>query len=231
MKKIAVYVLFTFVLSSVLAVTHASAQGVLSEILRRMDENNKSVNSIQATIQMSKYDAALKQYDPVSVGTTKYLPKQKSTENRRYVRIDWDKPVKEQLVIIEETYRLFRPRLNQVVEGSVQGAKTSAGSGNALAFMNMSREQLRANYETVYLGEEEVKDGPLTWHIQLNPKTAGNYKYAELWVDKDGMPRQIRIVERNEDSTTVLLSSFRKNEKISTAAFKLDTGNAKVIKG
>jgi len=36
-----------------------------------------------------------------------------------YVRIDWVKPVSENIVIIGDSYRLFRPRLNQVIEGKV----------------------------------------------------------------------------------------------------------------
>ena len=95
----------------------------------------------------------------------------------------------------------------------------------------MSREQLRANYDVVYLDEQEIKNGPLTWHIQLNPKAAANYKYAELWIDKDGMPRQVKIVERNDDSTTVQLGNVRKNEKVDPKAFALNTGNATVVKG
>jgi len=230
MKKIVKYAFFAFIFAGALTVTSANAQ-VLSEVMKRMDEYNKSINSIQASIQMSKYDAALKSFDPLNVGTTKYLPKQKQTGNKRYVRIDWERPVEEHLVIIEDAYRLFRPRINQVVEGVVQGAKTSAASGNALAFMNMSREQLRANYDVVYLDEQEIKNGPLTWHIQLNPKAAANYKYAELWIDKDGMPRQVKIVERNDDSTTVQLGNVRKNEKVDPKAFALNTGNATVVKG
>jgi outer membrane lipoprotein-sorting protein len=230
MKKTVKYLCLAFFLVTSFAVMNTNAQ-VLSEVMKRMDENNKSINSIQASIQMSKYDAALKSFDSLNVGTTKYLPKQKVTGNKRYVRIDWEKPVEEHLVIIDDAYRLFRPRINQVIEGVVQGAKTSAASGNALSFMNMSREQLRANYDVVYLDEQDVKNGPRTWHIQLNPKAAANYKYAELWVDKDGMPRQVKIVERNDDSTTVLLGDIVKNQKVDPKAFALNTGNAKVVKG
>ena len=67
----------------------ASAQGILREILKRMDDNNKSLVSLKGTIKMAKTDVALGETD-TNEGELNYLPGK--TQNQVYVRIDWTKP-------------------------------------------------------------------------------------------------------------------------------------------
>ena len=78
--------------------------------------------------------------------------------------------------------------------------------------------------------EETLWGGVSTIHLTLVPKNGG-YKYAEVWIDRDGMPVQSKIVEKNDDATTMRLVSIEKNAKISSddIPVKLDS-NVKVIK-
>ena len=71
-----------------------------------------------------------------------------------------------------------------------------------------------------------------TTHFTAVPKTAASYKYIEIWVDDSGMPVQTKMVEKNDDSTTLRLSSVEKNQTISKDQFmlKLDA-NVKRVKG
>jgi len=220
MKKSLKYFFFALIFGSALSVASANGQ-VLSEILRRMDATNKSLTSVQANIQMFKWDAALNTPDPLSVGTTKYLPRQPLTKGQIYARIDWVKPREEHLVVQGEKFELWQPKLQQVIFGTTQ---SKGGAGNALSFMNMSREQLRANYDIAFMGDENLKDGAgtLTGHLQLTPKARTSYKLADLWVDANGMPRQVRITENNNDTTTVLLSDIRQNQTIKANEFQLN---------
>jgi outer membrane lipoprotein-sorting protein len=87
--------------------------------------------------------------------------------------------------------------------------------------MSMSRAQLAANYDVRYAGEETVKSGVKTWHLVLTPKTPTSYKSADLWVDKDGMPVQATIVEKNNDSTTILLSAIVPNSTLNASVFTI----------
>ena len=87
--------------------------------------------------------------------------------------------------------------------------------------MNMSKEQLKANYDVKFIGEETVSDGTQTFHLELTPKAAASYKVANLWIDKDGAPRQAKITERNNDTTTVLLKNIQTNVRIDPAIFKI----------
>ncbi len=206
-----------FIFSSV-SVSEAKAQNILGEILRRMDNYNKSLQSLKADVTMVKYNPQLNVSDTM-LGTTSYLPK--NAKRVMYVRIDWTKPVQEQISVIGDSYELYRPRLNTVIQGKTQKAKNSASVGGALSFMNMSKEQLKANYDVIYIGEEQISGGAKTWHIQLTPKTDTTYRLADLWIDSNGTPLQAKITEKNNDTTTVLLSNIVKNDTINASVFKL----------
>ncbi|QQS32686.1 MAG: outer membrane lipoprotein carrier protein LolA [Acidobacteriota bacterium] len=221
--SIASLVIFTAVFAA-----EANGQSILGEILRRLDTHNKSLQSLRAEVTMVKHNPQLNVSDTTS-GTTSYLPK--TAKRGMYVRIDWTKPVEEQISVIGDDYELYRPRLNQVIVGKVQKAKNNASVGGALAFMSMTRDQLRANYDVRYIGEEQIRGGTPTWRLELTPKTETSYKMAELWVDGDGMPRQAKIVEHNNDSTTVLLTGIQKNLTLKGDIFKLKyPANVKKIK-
>ena len=123
--------------------------------------------------------------------------------------------MQEQIVIIGDTYKLYRPRLNQVLVGKVdRSGKDNKVPGNALAFMSMSKAQLEANYTVNYIGQETAA-GSLTWHLELLPKTKTSYKSAELWIDANGMPIQAKIIE---STTTRQPSCSRTSKKTSPSA-------------
>jgi len=210
--------------SGVFIATETQASNPLPEILNRMEINRSSMKTLRSKVTMVKYNAQLKEPD-TSEGTSIYMP----TKGRdALVRIDWTKPVEETLAVVNGKYVLYRPRLKQAITGNAKDAKGSGKANNALSFMSMSKEQLKANYTIKYLGEEKVSSGVPTWRLELTPKKVTSFKMAELWVDGNGMPIQAKIVEGNNDTTTVLLSGFEKNAKINVSQFevKLPKGTA-----
>lgn len=211
------------------AATQANAQGPLNEILKRMDEHNKALSSLQSSVKMVKFNSQLGEND-VYEGTAKYVPLK---GRDALVRIDWTKPVVESLAVVNKEYILYRPRLGQAIVGKVDGAKSgSKGANNALAFINMSKAQLKANYNIKYIAQENVAGNIPTWHLELTPKTATNYKVADLWVDGNGMPIQAKVTENNNDSTTIYLSDLQKNVSLNTKIFVINyPKNTKVIQG
>jgi len=205
----------------------ANAQGVKQEILDRMDGNYKSLTSLTADIRVDKTEAVLGETDS-RTGSVSFLPKSK--KHAMYIRLDWNKP-NESMVVIDKKYQLYRPALNQVIQGSTDSAKSKEKSGNAIAFVSMSRRELMDNYEIKYMGQEDISGGVATWHLFLTPKGKASYKSADLWVDKDGMPRQARITEMNNDTQVILLTNIKKNPTINADIFRLDTKGAKVVEG
>jgi outer membrane lipoprotein-sorting protein len=183
-----------------------------------MDAHYRALTSLQATVKMDKYNAQLDEHD-LTEGTAKYLPLK---GRDALVRIDWTKPVEESLAVVNKRYVLFRPRLGQAIVGKVEKAQGNAKSNSALAFMNMSKAQLKANYNVKYIGQETVAGGIQTWHLELTPKVKTSYKIADIWVDGNGMPIQMRVTENNNDSTTILLSNLDKNSTIPTNVFQIN---------
>jgi outer membrane lipoprotein-sorting protein len=213
-------ILFAFIFSF-----SANAQNILPEILKRMDEHNKRLSSLKANVTMVKTVSQLGVEDEYK-GKVAYRPNGKDIA----VRIDWSSPQEETLSVLGGKYVIYRPRLNQVLEGKADG-KGKGSAGGALSFLNMNKQQLRTNYNVVYMGEETVSGTPC-WRVKMTPKAKANYKLAELWIDKDGMPIQSKVTENNNDITTVLLSSLEKNVTIAGAFFAVQVpADAKKIKG
>lgn len=216
-------------IGAVVSVRDTAAQGPLGQILNRMEAHSKSLDTVQANVTMEKHNPQLGETDTYT-GTTSYIPKtSKIGKGRLFMRLDWAKPAVEQVAIIGDDYKLYKPSINQLYVGKINNAKTSASAGNALGFMSMNKEQLKANYDVQIVGQENIDGGVPTMKLLLKPKVGTSYKTAELWVDGDGMPRQAKVVEQNNDTTTVRLSNIRKNQTIKVDIFKLEPKGAKVV--
>ena len=216
------------IISSPKAANGQSA-GLVSSVLNRMERNRQSLKSLKASLSMEKYNSQLRDKDQY-IGNVMYLP---ASGRNAYVRIEWQKPQHEILAVANGKYRLYRPRLNQVLEGKSGSVKGQAGAGGVLDMMYMSKQQLEAKFQPVQdVREETLWGGISTIHLTLVPKGNAGYQYAEIWVDSGGMPVQTKIVEKNGDATTMRLSGMERNAKISTDDFnlKLDS-NVKIIKG
>jgi outer membrane lipoprotein-sorting protein len=99
--------------------------------------------------------------------------------------------------------------------------------------MYMSRQQLETKFQPVQdVREETLWGGIGTIHLTLVPKGSASYKYVEVWIDSGGMPVQTKLVEKNDDSTTMRLTALEKNVPIPSGDFqiKLDS-NVKIVKG
>jgi outer membrane lipoprotein-sorting protein len=177
-----------FVLSG-LAATETRAQGAVNEVLTRMDTHYQALKSLRTEVTMEKYDAVVKVTDKMQ-GKAIFLPLK---GKNALFRIDWQKP-QESLAVVDKEYTIYRPALKQAYQGNVDSAKGTAQANSPLAFINMSKAQLKANYSIKYLGEEKVAGTTPAWRLELTPKTAAKYKMAEIWVDGNGMPIQMKVV-------------------------------------
>ena len=217
---------------SIQPATLASGQGagLFSSILSRMEKQKRSLKSLRANISMTKYNAQLREEDKYQ-GIVLYIPGAAGSTSA-FVRLEWTQPQHEILAVANGNYSLYRPRLGTVLEGKT-GSIKSERDGDVLALMNMSATQLRTKFgDFEDTREETLWGGVWTQHFKVTPKTAASYKYIELWVDKEGMPVQTKMVEKNDDSTTVRLMNVEKNETIPLDQFKLKLdSNVKRVKG
>jgi outer membrane lipoprotein-sorting protein len=211
-----VAVMFAF---GAVGVADAKAQvNKLREIMTRMDVHNKALTTLRADVTMGKQNAQLGDDPEITTGTAIYA---KRPGKDALVRIDWKKPLQESLAVIDGKYVIYRVKLGVAYTGSAREKTKDTKGNSALAFMNMSKAELNTNYTSAYLGEATLSDGTRTVHLQLTPKNKTSYKSAELWVDVDGMPRQSKIIENNNDTTMVLLTKLEKNVKLDPSNFQI----------
>ena len=206
---------------------NAQSAGLVSSVLNRMERNRQSLKSLKASLSMEKYNAQLRDKDNYQ-GVLVYMP---ASGRDALVRIEWQKPQNEILAVSNGQYTLYRPRLNMAYKGNSKSSRNKAGG--VLGMMYMTRQQLEAQFHPVKdVREETLWGGVSTIHLTLVPKGNSSFKYAEIWVDSSGMPVQTKIVEKNDDATTMRLSSLERNLKVSGDTFdlKLDS-NVKIVKG
>src|SRR2546423_1047090 len=226
-----------FILFAILAVAFTvsspavsgQSAGLVSSVLNRMERNRQSLKSLKASLSMEKYNAQLRDKENYN-GWVLYVP---ASSRDASVRIEWQTPQHEILAVSKGEYTLFRPRLNTVIRGKSGSVKGKAGAGSVLEMMYMSKQQLEAKFQPVQdVREETLWGGVSTIHLTLVPRGNASFKYAEIWVDSSGMPVQTKIVEKNDDATTMRLSGMERNLKISSEDFnlKLDS-NVKIVKG
>ena len=209
--------------------TNGQSAGLVSSVLNRMERNRQSLRSLKASLSMEKYNAQLRDKESYS-GWVLYLP---ASGRDASVRIEWQKPQHEILAVSKGQYTLFRPRLNQAIVGKSGSVKGKAGAGGVLEMMYMSKQQLEAKFQPLQdVREETLWGGVSTIHLTLVPKGNASFKYAEIWVDSSGMPVQTKIVEKNDDATTMRLNGMERNLKISPDEFKVDLDSSvKIVKG
>ena len=222
---VSVLILSAFIAVSPTAANGQSA-GLVSSVLNRLEKNRANLKSLRAGLTMEKYNSQLGT-TARSTGVVAYLP---GSGRNASVRIEWKSPQHEIIAVQNGKYVLFRPRLRTAYTGSSKnGPKSTSG---ILDMMYMSRQQLEARFEPLKdVREETIWGGVSTIHLTLIPKGNASYKYAEVWIDAAGMPVQSKIVEKNDDSTTMRLSDVEKNIKLSEGEFKISLdSDVKVIK-
>ena len=219
------------VFSAVITVTPTTANGqgacLVSAVLNRMDKNRQSLNTLRAGISMEKYNSQLREKEDFH-GIVMYMP---GAGRNASVRIEWTSPQHEILAVLNNKYTIFRPRLKQVLQGDSRKAPNKAGG--MMDMMYMSRQQLEARFQPVQdVREETLWGGVSTIHLTLVPKGNASYKYAEVWIDNGGMPVQTKIVEKNDDATTMRLTSLEKNIKMTQSDLEIKLpADVKVVKG
>jgi len=209
--------------------TKGQSAGLVSSVLNRMERNRQSLKSLKASVSMEKYNAQLRDKEDFA-GWVLYLP---STGRDASVRIEWQRPQHEILAVSNGQYTLFRPRLKQAIVGKSGSVKGRGGAGGIMEMMYMTKQQLEAKFQPVQdVREETLWGGVSTIHLTLVPKGNASYKYAEIWVDSAGMPVQTKIVEKNDDATTMRLSGIQRDLKISSDEFKVALDSSvKIVKG
>ena len=224
---LSVMALLLLVSLTIVSPANANGQGagLVSSVLSRMEKNRETLKTLRAGISMEKYNSQLRDSDTFQ-GMVIYVP---GSGRQGSVRIDWSKPRREILAVQNGKYIIYRPSLKVVYTGNSNKAPKAGG---ILEMMYMSRQQLEARFQPVKDVREETLWGNVsTIHLTLVPKGNAGFKYAEIWIDNSGMPVQTKVVEKNDDSTTMRLTGLEKNIRINPDDFNVKyDGDVKVVK-
>lgn len=223
---VAAILMAAMVVGSSPATVNAQGAGLVSSIINKMEANRRNLKSLRASISMEKYNSQTGDNDRRN-GIVLYVPAAGRNAN---VRIDWKSP-QETLAVTDGQYTLYRPRLGQAIQGNARSGNKNTKASGALELLNMSKQQLQSRYELQYLNEETLWGGVATSHLKVVPRGAASYKYAEFWVDGSGMIVQTKMIEKNDDATTVRLMNVEKNAGISLEEFRLKLDGVKIVKG
>lgn len=225
---IALTVLATALTAGSLNKANGQTAGLVSSVLNRMERNRQSLKSLRAGISMEKYNSQLRDAESYQ-GIVMYVP---AAGRDASVRIEWRSPQNEILAVNNGKYTLCRPRLNMCYVGNSRNSNRNK-AGGILEMMYMTRQQLETRFQPLQdVREETLWGGISTIHLKLVPKSNASFKYAEIWVDSTGMPVQTKIVEKNDDATTMRLSGMEKNIKISSEEFNVKPdSNVRIVKG
>jgi outer membrane lipoprotein-sorting protein len=207
--------------------TNGQGAGLVSSVLNRLEKNRASLKSLRAGIVMEKYNSQIGSSDRYT-GVVLYVP---GAGRNASVKLEWKSPQHEIIAVSNGKYTVFRPRLGTAIQGSQKNAPSN--TTGILDMMYMSRQQLETKFQPIQdVREETLWGGIGTIHVTLVPKGNAGYKYAEVWIDNSGMPVQTKIVEKNDDSTTMRLTALEKNIPIPNVdlQIKLDS-SVKIVKG
>ncbi len=221
--------MFVAALSAVPRPAAAQGPGLVSSILNRMDRNRRDLKSLRSGLTMQKYNAQIRT-EEMYRGELQYVA---GTGTNMNVRVDWTRPAREHLAVKNGQYTLFRPRLNMAYQGSTKAQQKNTKVSNVLGFgLNITGAQAKTKFDVEYVGEGILYGDVFVTQLKLTPKGAAGYQFAEVWVDRSGMPVQTRVVERNGDFTTVRLTGVQKNAPVSAGAFELSLpAGVKIVRG
>lgn len=104
----------------------------------------------------------------------------------------------------------------QVIRGQADAAQ---GTG-----MDVSTELLTAPRTKFDIGDDGTAtvSGRATHIVVLTPRTARNYTKARLWIDDDGVVRQLELTENSGVVRTITFRTIQLNATVPASAFKFD---------
>jgi outer membrane lipoprotein-sorting protein len=215
------FILAAFAFFAGILPSQTNAQGLLTKIVRRMEDHRIAMKSLKADIKMVKRDNNLAEEDTYK-GIMQYIATRDSNNKDvdALVRLDWASPKQESISIINREFLSYDAKSRQAFLGKSDSKKVSEKGGGMIKLLaSPSKDDIVSKYDVKHIGDETVAGGVLTWHLKLTPKTKADYQYLDLWVDINGMPIQGRIVSLNSDTQTISLSDLKKNVQLRTESF------------
>ncbi len=204
--------------------------GLVSAVLQRMEGNYNSLKTLKSNVTVVKYTGQTREQEQTD-GYLYLVPQKGRKANFRF---DIQSPAQEYIVVKDANYTYYKPKINTAYVGKT-ASQQGGSKGTLFSFLSMSGAQLQASYGVQVAGNENVwspKGDVPTTKLFLTPKTRNSYKFAEVWVDGNGMPLQIKITEQNNDWTAIRVFNVDRNSNFDSNSLVLQLPKTvKTIKG
>jgi len=197
----------------------------VDSVLAQMEKSNTSYPYIEAKIETKTYTAFVAQFDDPKIGKVWIS---RTGNAPRQIRIDYDKPVKEQLLIDKAKFTKYDPTHKN---GTVFNFNKDDQPEGECILLGLCQSSARIKqYYNVTLSNPETVGGVKTTVVELVPKEAkraANIKSIRLWLDTaKGYPIQSLVYTPNGNYRNSTFSDIA----ISTKPFSSSQFDLKIPK-
>ncbi len=188
----------------------------LEEILKRVEEANAQLKTMEADIKYSRVISLLDS-EEISYGNLKYKKPKK-------IKLKFMPPRNEISVVDGSYIWIYHPEERQV-EKYKMNSDMNAPQGVDIFDIEYNVEKIKENYDVTLLDDISTAEGTL-FHIELIPKESFDSDYSRtlLWI-KEGLwlPVQFQLFESDDEIVnTFELSNIIINKEIPDTTFILD---------
>lgn len=182
------------------------------QVFDLMTKHYKTLSTVKGYASLTRQTAKL------DVPSEKRTGLFKHTAEGSMSRVDLFGPT-ETLSISNGTYTFYRPKEKEAFTGTMTNGSVNAGRAYVLEIVFADPDIYQRDFRTIYLGKATINAGIPVYQLMLTPLKDPGRHPIELWVDMDGMPIQVRVTEKNGDSSTLLFANISKNKNIKSSEF------------
>ncbi|MEK6679077.1 MAG: outer membrane lipoprotein chaperone LolA [Nitrospirota bacterium] len=192
----------------------AFADNELNAILKKIDEKQKSVETMKGQFVQRK-SLSLLQNEVVSKGTMYF---------KRPQRMVWEykEPEKNTMIVNGNIVWFYLPDLKEATKFDLsQKAEIKSIFEKMAIGMGQSGEEMKKSYDVLFLKKVKKSDKNIIV-LQLIPKDAAIsnfFKKIHLWFEEDGALYKTELFERNNDMTIIEFKNMKFNTAISDSVF------------
>lgn len=189
------------------------------QVLKNMEQGNAKYPSLQADIQRRAYNAAFSDLGDPFAGKIWIL---RNGNSPRRIKIDFDKPTKENLLIEKNTFLHYYPLTKQ---GETKSFSNEGQAEGECVFLGLcqSTAVIMQHYDPKVVGQETIGSVKTTV-LELkskDTKRSRGISVIKLWLDSSKwIPVQTRITQESGNYTEAKYSNIS-TAKFSESVFEL----------
>ena len=205
-----------------LSVAARPSNGNVDQILANMQAAAAKITKLQARIRQEKLNKALGPPPEVYNGRLFFQHDGKNKDKVRITYYNGKGGVTQDILSADNKITIHQPAAGQAIVTTPQAAAGKNAEFSFIATPYQSVPQLKSRYAIQYKGDESVGSAS-TAVLELTPKGQSVASQTTIWVNRaNWLPIKSRVVERNGDVSTFLLSDLSTGGAFSKSIFKID---------